>query len=208
VSVNATANGTAGSYNVAAGAAGATGVSFNLTNVALQLLTINFAGNGGNKVESTSPDQNINCLKGSSSGCSASYASGTPVTLKATPDWKSIFMGWSGDYISSDNPGTVTMTADKTVTATFDPNNKAKLIPGDTLFASIQDAYASVPSGSLAIRAQAWTFQEDLLFNNGTAVTLTGGMDASYNPTSGYATVKSLTLGTGSAVISNITISP
>ena len=160
-------------------------------------LTINFAGNGGNKVESTSPDQNINCLKGVSSGCSASYATGTSVTLNATADWKSTFMGWSGDYIGSDNPGTVTMTADKTVTATFDPNYKAKLIPGGALFASIQDAYASVASGSLTIQAQAWSFLEDLLFGNGTAVTLTGGMDASYNPTSGYATVKSLTVGSG-----------
>ena len=31
-------------------------------------------------------------------------------------------------------------------------------------------------------------------------------MDESYNPTSGHATVKSLTVGTGSAVIGNITI--
>jgi hypothetical protein len=44
------------------------------------------------------------------------------------------------------------------------------------------------------------------LVANGTAVTLTGGMDASYNPTAGYATVKSLTVGTGSVVIGNITI--
>jgi hypothetical protein len=58
----------------------------------------------------------------------------------------------------------------------------------------------------MTIQAQAWSFLEDLLFNNGTSVTLTGGMDESYNPTSGYATVKSLTMATGSAVIGNITI--
>jgi hypothetical protein len=205
VSITATANGTTGSYNVVAGTAGATGMSFTLSNVAPVLLTINFAGDGGNKVESTSPDQSINCLKGGSSGCSAGYATGTPVTLNATADWKSTFMGWSGDYVSSDNPGTVTMTADKTVTATFDPIYKVRLMP-NAYFASIQDAYASVPSGSLTIQAQAWSFLEDLLFNNGTAVTLTGGMDESYNPTSGYATVKSLTVGTGSVVIGNISI--
>jgi parallel beta-helix repeat protein len=200
-SVTGTANGTAGSYNVVAGAAGATGVSFSLTNLALQLLTINFAGNGGNKVESTSPDQSINCLKGSSSGCSASYVAGTPVTLQATADWRSTFTGWSANAPA----GVVTMDSDKTVTATFDPVYKVKLMP-NTNFASIQDAYTSVPSGSMTIQAQAWSFLEDLVFGNSTAVTLTGGMDASYNPTSGYSTVKSLTVGTGSAVVGNITI--
>jgi uncharacterized repeat protein (TIGR02543 family) len=169
-------------------------------------LTVNFAGDGGNKVESTSPDQNINCLKGSpGSGCNASYVTGTAVTLKATPDWKSTFISWSGDYIGSDNPGTVSVNADMTVTATFDPIYKVRLMP-NTSFASIQDAYAGVPSGSLTIRAQAWSFLEDLHFANGTAVTLTGGMDTGYNPTSGYSSVKSLTVGTGSAVIGNITI--
>jgi hypothetical protein len=72
--------------------------------------------------------------------------------------------------------------------------------------AGIQDGYTSVSSGSMTIQAQAWSFMEDLLFNNGTAVTLTDGMDESYNSTSGHATVKSLTVGTGSAVIGNITI--
>ena len=204
--------GTNGSYPITITAGNGVGTnatqSFTLTiNPPISYtLTVNFAGDGGNKVESTFPDQNINCLKGSSSGCSASYVTGTEVTLKATPDWKSTFKDWSGDYISSDNPGTVTVNADKTVTATFDPNNKAKLIPGGALFASIQDAYAGVPSGSLTIQAQTWSFLEDLLFNNGTAITLTGGMDGSYNPTTGYSTVKSLTVGTGSAVIGNITI--
>lgn len=33
-------------------------------------LSISFAGAGGDKVESTSPNHDINCLKGNSSGCS------------------------------------------------------------------------------------------------------------------------------------------
>jgi uncharacterized repeat protein (TIGR02543 family) len=206
---NTAANGSGTDYAASGSATFTMGIA-NVTLYAMwtinHTLTVNFAGDGVNKVESTSPDQNINCLKGSTDGCSAGYAAGTAVTLKATADWKSTFMGWSGDYVSSDNPGTVTMNANKTVTATFDPNNKAKLIPGGALFASIQEAYSSVPSGSMTIQAQTWSFLEDLLFSNGTTVTLTGGMDESYNPTSGYATVKSLTVGTGSAVIGNITI--
>jgi hypothetical protein len=169
-------------------------------------LTIDFAGSGSGTVTSTLPDSRINCIKGSSDGCSADYPVGTSVTLAATGDWKSTFKDWSGGVASSATPVTFTMDAGKTVTATFNPNYKAKLIPGGALFASIQEAYAGVPSGSLAIQAQAWSFLEDLLFANGTAVTLTGGMDSSYNPTTGYSTVNSLTVGTGSAVIGNITI--
>jgi hypothetical protein len=208
VSVTASANGTAGSYSVAANASGAADLlNFTLTNIIpTAILSIAFAGNGSGTVTSTAPDFAIHCIKGSSSGCSADYPAGTSVTLAATGDWKSLFTGWSGGVTDSATPVTFSMDANKTVTATFDPNNKAKLIPGDTLFASIQEAYASVPSGSLAIQAQAWSFLEDLLFSNGTAVTLTGGMDSSYNPTTGYATVKSLTVGTGSAVIGNISI--
>ena len=169
-------------------------------------LSIAFSGNGSGTVTSTAPDSRINCIKGSPDGCSADYPLNTPVTLSATGNWKSLFSDWSGGLTSSTTPTTFTMDADKTVTVTFNPNFKAKLLPGAALFASIEDAYASVPSGSMTIQAQTWSFLEDLLFANGTAVTLTGGMDASYNPTSGYATVKGLTVGTGSAVIGNITI--
>jgi hypothetical protein len=169
-------------------------------------LSIAFSGSGSGTVTSTSPDSGINCLKGSSGGCSANYPRNTSVTLAATPDWKSLFSDWSGDLSSSANPLTFTMAAGRAVTATFNPDFKAKLLPGGTLFASILDAYASVSSGSITIRAQAGPFPEELIFGNGTAVTLTGGMDTRYNPTPGYASVKGLTVGKGSVVIGNISI--
>jgi hypothetical protein len=189
-------------YDGEARYSGSTSAPQDVTVVIPVTLNITFAGSGSGKVDSTSPDHGINCDKGSpGSGCSASYFPGTSITLSATEDWKSTFTGWSDKAPA----GVVSMDGDKTVTATFDPVYRVKLMPNAD-YASIQDAYASVPSGSLTIQAQAWSFLEDLLFSNGTAVTLTGGMDASYNPTSGYSTVKSLTVGTGSAVIGNITI--
>ena len=103
-----------------------TGTSGNITVNAAASLSIAFAGNGSGTVTSTSPDSAINCIKGSSSGCSASYTAGTSVTLAATGDWKSLFTGWSNGVTSSANPVTFTMDADKTVTATFDPNYKAQ----------------------------------------------------------------------------------
>ena len=67
------------------------------------ILTVNKVGSG---TVVPTPDQ-------------ASYASGTVVSLKATPaiGWK--FDGWSGDAGGATNPVNVTMNSDKTVTATF-----------------------------------------------------------------------------------------
>ena len=47
------------------------------------------------------------------------YAYGTIVTLTATPATGYSFTGWSGDLTGTTNPATITMTGDKTVTATF-----------------------------------------------------------------------------------------
>ena len=49
----------------------------------------------------------------------ASYASGTVVTLTATPGSGFQFSGWSGDLTGATNPTTITMSANRTVTATF-----------------------------------------------------------------------------------------
>jgi hypothetical protein len=198
-----TQNNTTGNVTSVEGGTGGTASAFISVNITL---SIAFAGSGGGTVTSTLPDSAINCIKGSPGGCSADYPAGTSVRLAATGDWKSQFINWSDGVTSSVNPVNFSMDAGRTVTAIFDPDFKVRLMPGTALFASIQDAYASVPSGSMTVQAQAWSFLEELLFNNSTAVTLTGGMDASYNPTSGYATVKSLTVGRGSAVIGNITI--
>jgi pectate lyase len=51
----------------------------------------------------------------------AAYAAGTVVTLTATPANGFQFAGWSGDLTGSSNPATITMSANRTVTATFAP---------------------------------------------------------------------------------------
>jgi hypothetical protein len=47
------------------------------------------------------------------------YDAGTVVTLTATPDPGFAFSGWSGDLSGSQNPATLTLDGDKSVTATF-----------------------------------------------------------------------------------------
>jgi List-Bact-rpt repeat protein len=53
--------------------------------------------------------------------CSDSYATGTAVTLTATPDSGSSFTGWSGGGCSGTGACVVTMTAAESVTASFAP---------------------------------------------------------------------------------------
>src|SRR5215472_933078 len=50
------------------------------------------------------------------------YAAGTLVTLTASPSSGSSFSSWSGNVIGHANPGTLVVSGNDTVTATFDQN--------------------------------------------------------------------------------------
>src|SRR5947209_5983072 len=76
-------------------------------------LTVNRAGAGSGTATSSPPG--INC----GATCSAAYDSGTVVTLAATPAAGSTFSSWSGCNTVSGTICTVTMTAARSVTATF-----------------------------------------------------------------------------------------
>jgi hypothetical protein len=78
-------------------------------------LTVAKSGTGNGTVTSL---PGINCP----SDCSEIYASGTSVTLTATPAGGSFFAGWSGSGCSGTGTCTVTMDAVKSVTATFTIN--------------------------------------------------------------------------------------
>jgi parallel beta-helix repeat protein len=73
--------------------------------VEVYTLTISYAGNGSGLVSLDPPG--------------GSYDYGTIVTLTAVADPSSSFTGWSGDAGGTTNPITLTMDADKAVTATF-----------------------------------------------------------------------------------------
>jgi len=76
-------------------------------------LTVAKTGTGSGTV--TSSPAGISC----GATCSASYASGTPVTLTAAPAAGSTFTGWSGGGCSGTGPCIVTLSATTSVTATF-----------------------------------------------------------------------------------------
>ena len=77
------------------------------------ILTMSLAGAGSGTV--TSSPAGINC----GGTCSASYASGTQVTLTTITASGSTFTGWSGGGCSGTGACVVTMSAAQNVTATF-----------------------------------------------------------------------------------------
>ncbi|HQR10874.1 MAG TPA: hypothetical protein PLW68_06040, partial [Casimicrobiaceae bacterium] len=99
-----------GSCVVTVDAAKSVTATFNLPTFAL---SVSKAGTGAGLV--TSNPAGINC----GATCSASYTSGTIVTLTAAPTAPSVFAGWSG-ACSGTGSCVVTVDAAKSVTATFD----------------------------------------------------------------------------------------
>ena len=79
------------------------------------MTTVRTTGTGSGNV--TSNPSGIDCGSAGNS-CSATYSNGTSVTLTATPDPGSMFVGWS-QACSGAQPCTLNMSADKQVVATF-----------------------------------------------------------------------------------------
>ncbi|HEU4384319.1 MAG TPA: hypothetical protein VFR85_12580 [Anaeromyxobacteraceae bacterium] len=105
-----------------AGCDSVSGATCNVTMTASRTVTATF-----NRVQYT-----LSVLKGGTGGgtvaggsincgptCGASFDSGTPVALTATPDATSTFVSWAGCDSTSGATCNVTMTANRTVTATF-----------------------------------------------------------------------------------------
>jgi hypothetical protein len=81
----------------------------------LPVLTLTFAGTGSGTVTSSPPG--LSCA--SSAPCLAQAQSGAVITLTATPISPSTLGNWLNCDSGPTNPCTVTMTGNKTVTATF-----------------------------------------------------------------------------------------
>jgi hypothetical protein len=98
-------------------------------------LTVAITGAGAGTV--TSDDGLITCP----GDCEEAYGSGSLPTLTATAGADSAFTSWSGDCTGAD-PCTLTMDADKSVTATF------ALTGPDLLVAAVSDPVALASPGS------------------------------------------------------------
>ncbi len=118
-------------------------------------LSVTKSGNGAGTVTST--PAGINC----GGTCSASYASGTTVTLTAAPASGSTFAGWSGACTGS-AVCTVSMTAARAVTAMFQTS-------------VVVDATVSINAGGAA----TGSFVADTGFTGGSTYSTTAAIDTS-----------------------------
>ena len=98
-------------------------VSANFTASAPSSYTLSVSVSGNGSV-SSSP-AGINC----GSTCSASFNSGTQVTLTATPASGATFSGWGGACAGTSTTCTVTMSQAQSVTAGFSSSNTAAVCP-------------------------------------------------------------------------------
>jgi subtilisin family serine protease len=148
--------------------------------VGTQTLAVSKTGTGSGSV--TSSPAGIDC----GSTCSASFATGTGVTLAASPSAGSTFVGWSG-ACAGVGPCVVTMSAARSVNATFDSSPaESLLVNGQSItglggaMGSSQYFYIDVPAGAsnLLIQTSGGSGDADLYIRFG-ALPTTGVFDCS-----------------------------
>ncbi|NVN92509.1 MAG: hypothetical protein HXX11_18195 [Desulfuromonadales bacterium] len=192
-------------YHVRAYATNAVGTSYgsDLTFSTDAPLTVTLQGVGSGRLNSTAPD--INCSSGS---CNQDYPFSSIINLTPNPAPHSQFSTWSGDCSGATIPCPITMDQSRTVLATFDinPAEAVWIDPGENYFNSINTAYQAAGASAL-IKACRVSLTENLLFNQGKTITLSGGYNSSYSDNSGLTTVNgTLTLASGSVSMGNFVI--
>src|SRR6185369_11325264 len=183
------------SYTASTGTTNVTATSSNAT------LSITMAGTGDGTVNST--PSGITCP----GDCSEIYPGGTEVTLLATPDWKSDFVGWTVGCTGIGTTCIFTPSGDTGVTATFN-YKPLVMMPGPLYYATIQDAYNACVEGTV-LKGRDQTFTEDLVFDRAVNVTFEGGNNDSWTVvanTTINGTVTMAGVAGGSTTISNLII--
>jgi hypothetical protein len=149
-------------------------------------------------------------MSGVSTNCRGTFAAGTQITLMPVTNGNSTFGGWSSNCTLYGTDCRITLSADTTVTATFNSaaTSLVQLLGAPVkTFGFIQSAYdAAGPSA--VIKAQAVVLVENLLLNvAGRSITFKGGYDAGFAIQTGYTTVQGkLTLGQGSLIADRLVI--
>src|SRR3954453_5408288 len=150
-------------------------------------LTVQSAGSGAGTI--TSSPAGINC----GSTCTASFPSGTAVTLSATANPTSAFAGWSG-ACSGTGACTVTLNANSSVAAMFNANTPPPPVNFQLTVQSAGTGAGIITSSPAGINCGATCTAS---FATGTQVTLS----ATANPTSTFAGWSGACSGSGACTV-------
>ncbi len=172
-------------------------------------LIVSFPGTGSGSIISTSgPSPALNC---SAPPCSASLASGTSVSLqRSTTSLGSTFAGWSGCDSQSGDNCSLTMTTDRTASATFTLLQYLKNIESGNYYGTLQSALNAAET-SQTIRALAIQMLDPAGVNFSTpasGVILKGGFStlSDVSPT-GYTSVTGpVQISSGSLTVENLIV--
>ncbi|MDH4027250.1 MAG: hypothetical protein OEU95_00270, partial [Nitrospirota bacterium] len=158
---------------------------------AYQLTTsVSPAGHG-----SMTPDCSGGCL----------YDSGTVVVLTAEEDNGYPFSNWLGCDAPSGNTCTITVDADRSVTAAFD-SCQYPVRTSSYYYSVFQDAYDDAVPGD-TIQSRNMDFFEDIFIDLNKPVTITGGYDCDYTAVTGRTTINgNMITSSGMVIIQNGTI--
>jgi len=165
-----------------------------------RVLTVNKAGTGSGTVTGPNGRQGngINC----GSNCVEDYNNNTSVTLTESPAAGSVFAGWSGACSGSNTTTSVTMSANKTCTATF--NLLYTLTVTKTGSGTVTSAPAGISCGADCSEP----------YGSGTSVTLSAVPDNGYQfdnwsgSCSGTATSASVTMNANKTCTANFSAVP
>jgi len=175
--------------------------------VILPILTVTIVGQG--TVTSSTSGANYAC--NTPGVCQpVTFGSGDSVSLSATPSANFGFSSWSGDYISTNNPGSITMDSDKAVTASFDAD------PALVRISDITTAYYTLISALAACGGDAVILARDVTFGGGLTITghtitLRGGFsDETFTGSrSGYTTINgTLAVSGGKLIAERVRVGP
>lgn len=134
-------SGIASTCTVSMSAARSVTATFTTTSAGTWPLTVSKGGTGSGTV--TSSPSGISC----GPTCLANFVAGSNVTLTATPDSGSTFIGWTGTCVTDANTCTTAMNTAKSVTATFGKASSGYRVRGTiaglTTASYVQIAYYS-----------------------------------------------------------------
>lgn len=144
-------------------------------------LSLTLTGTGGGSVSG-----DISCISGAPCSPQA-FLTGAKVTLLASPNSVSTFLGWSGDCAITGGNCLVTMDCEKAVTASFTKAPKAKI--GVTGYDSLVAAYTSAVSPATILALDSEMPDTGLTMALGKTITIKGGHRADYSGKSGLPTL-------------------